>query len=306
MSLLLKVENLDVKIKKKQVLSNVNLTFEKGKVYGLLGPNGAGKTTLLKALLGVFRPTSGLITLQDQDLYNNQKGLKRSIGSIIEYPGFYENLTLAENLILHMRYLKQDFSAERIDFLLRSVGLYKQKHKLFSETSLGMKQRLGIARAMSHNPKLLLLDEPTNGLDPQGIKEVREMLIKEVESNDTTVIISSHLLNEIDLMADELVFMNNGQVIFETMNMDEQTNIYLYKLRAPFELKEDLITKLHGQILSQKNDLIEFVSSLQKNELKKLLAQNDIPIIMLEMFELSLEDLYLKLLSRGEENEQAY
>src|SRR5699024_11173947 len=174
-------ENLNIQIKKKKILNDVNIKFEEGKIYGLLGPNGAGKTTLLKALLGVFRPNSGSVMFQGQDLYKEpQKDFISSIGSIIEFPGFYDNLTLWENLVLHLKYLKHDKSSTYIDHLLKTVGLFQFREKKFSETSLGMKQRLGIARAMSHNADLLLLDEPTSGLDPHGIKEVREMLIKEV------------------------------------------------------------------------------------------------------------------------------
>lgn len=157
---IIEAKNLNIHIKKKKILDDVNIKFEKGKIYGLLGPNGAGKTTLLKALLGVFRPNSGTVMFQGQDQYKaSQKSLISSIGSIIEFPGFYDNLTLRENLVLHLKYLKQDISSTYIDHLLKTVGLFQFNKKKFSETSLGMKQRLGIARAMSHNPDLLLLDE---------------------------------------------------------------------------------------------------------------------------------------------------
>ncbi|MFC0523598.1 ABC transporter ATP-binding protein [Pontibacillus salicampi] len=306
------VENLNIDIKRKKILQNVNVSFEKGKIYGLLGPNGAGKTTLLKAMLGVFRPNSGSISFKGQDIYQHSKrDLISSIGSIIEFPGFYDNLTLQENLTLHLKYLQKDTSSQHINRLLQTVGLYQFKEKRFSETSLGMKQRLGIARAMSHNPDLLLLDEPTNGLDPHGIKEVREMLIREVISSNKTVIISSHLLNEIDLMADELVFMNNGEIIFETTKMKDHTHIYLYRLRMPSSMtktfpREDLLEECQGHEVYTGKDELEFVSPLSQKEIENLLEQHQVPTIMLEVFELTLEDLYLKLLEKGEENEVAY
>ncbi|MFZ4452508.1 ABC transporter ATP-binding protein [Salibacterium aidingense] len=303
MSSLLTTEHVHVEMKKGQILKDVNLSFEKGKIYGLLGPNGAGKTTLLKTLLGVFQPTFGAVHFQGEDLYNHPgNDLLKSIGSIIEFPGFYDNLTLSENLTLHLRYLQQQPSQERIDTLLKTVGLYNEKHKLFSDTSLGMKQRLGIARSISHQPVLLLLDEPTNGLDPQGIKEVREMLIKEVIENNTTIIISSHLLNEINLMADELIFINHGEVIFETINMDVSDN-YLYKLRTPFEINREFMAELEGQMVLRKGDELEFVSPLPMEEIEAILMRKQISIERLEIFELSLEDLYLKLLSKGESYE---
>jgi len=309
---IVEAENLNIQIKKKKILNDVNIKFEEGKIYGLLGPNGAGKTTLLKALLGVFRPNSGSVMFQGQDLYKEpQKDFISSIGSIIEFPGFYDNLTLWENLVLHLKYLKHDKSSTYIDHLLKTVGLFQFREKKFSETSLGMKQRLGIARAMSHNPDLLLLDEPTNGLDPHGIKEVREMLIKEVINSGKTVIISSHLLNEIDLMADELVFMNNGEIIYKTMHMEENMQNYLYRLRMPSNTTEsynfeELMSEVRGQIVYRAKEELEFTSPLSQKELEAVLEQYQIPIILLEMFELTLEDLYLKLLAKGEEDEVTY
>ncbi|SFQ22964.1 ABC transporter ATP-binding protein [Salibacterium halotolerans] len=303
MSSLLTTENVHVEMKKGQILKDVNLSFEKGKIYGLLGPNGAGKTTLLKTLLGVFQPTSGTVHFQGENLYNHPgNDLLKGIGSIIEFPGFYDNLTLSENLVLHLRYLQQQFTAGRIDALLQTVGLYNEKDKLFSDTSLGMKQRLGIARSISHQPMLLLLDEPTNGLDPHGIKEVREMLIKEVIQNNTTIVISSHLLNEINLMADELIFINHGEVIFETINMDVSDN-FLYKLRTPFEMNRDFMSKLKAHMVLREGDQVEFVSPLSLEEIEEILIKEQVSIERLDVFELSLEDLYLKLLSEGEPNE---
>lgn len=308
---IIEAKNLNIHIKKKKILDDVNIKFEKGKIYGLLGPNGAGKTTLLKALLGVFRPNSGTVMFQGQDQYKaSQKSLISSIGSIIEFPGFYDNLTLRENLVLHLKYLKQDISSTYIDHLLKTVGLFQFNKKKFSETSLGMKQRLGIARAMSHNPDLLLLDEPTNGLDPHGIKEVREMLIKEVSNSGKTVVISSHLLNEIDLMADELVFMNSGQIIYETMDMDRIQN-YLYRLRMPSNMAElynfeDVMSEVRGQIVYRAKEELEFISPLSQKEVETLLEHYQVPVMFLETFKLTLEDLYLKLLTKDEENEAAY
>ncbi|MDQ0300262.1 ABC-type multidrug transport system ATPase subunit [Salibacterium salarium] len=296
---LLKTENLDVQLNKKNILKDVNLTFDRGKIYGLLGPNGAGKTTLLKVLLGVFHPSAGIVTFQDEDLYNHsRRGLSKQIGSIIEYPGFYYNLTLKENMTLHMRYLKITPSSEYVESLLKEVGLFKQKDKLFSETSLGMKQRLGVARSLSHHPTLLLLDEPTNGLDPQGIKEVRDMLVKEVIQNKTTIIISSHLLNEVHLMADELIFMNHGEIIFETINVNEGDSS-LYKVTTTSQINKELMDKLEAQRVLSQEDYTEFVSTLSYQEVEMILLQENIVINKLEVFGISLEDLYLKLLSGG-------
>ncbi|ASA26549.1 ABC transporter ATP-binding protein [Paenibacillus donghaensis] len=304
---LLQTKDLNVSIKKVKILNDVNLTFERGKIYGLLGPNGAGKTTLLKVLLGIFHPSSGTVLLNNRDLYQkSSKEAIRSIGGIIEYPGFYENLTLFENLDLHLRYMGEGSSYYDIDELLMLVGLHDHKNKLFMQTSLGMKQRLGIARSMAHKPELLLLDEPTNGLDPLGIKQVREMLIGEVLRSGTTVIISSHLLSEINLMADELIIMNHGEIIFETKNMKRNHPIYLYKIFTPHTMGRHILEMISEQIILQHEDYVEIISTLSKNEFMQFVAENKIEIASFEVNELSLEDLYLRLISGSQTHEYSH
>ncbi|MFE4712824.1 ABC transporter ATP-binding protein [Paenibacillus sp. NPDC056722] len=298
---LLQIRDLNVNIKKNNILNNVNLTFKRGKIYGLLGPNGAGKTTLLKVLLGIFHPSSGYVLLNNHDLYQNaSKEAIRNIGGIIEYPGFYENLTLYENLNLHLRYMGQDTLCYDVDELLKLVGLHEHRNKLFTQTSLGMKQRLGIARSMAHKPQLLLLDEPTNGLDPLGIKHVREMLIGEVLRNGTTVIISSHILSEINLMADELIIMNHGEIIFETKNMKSNQPIHLYKILTSHTLNQHILQMISEQVIYQDQGYAEITSTLPRNEFMQLIEENDIEITSIEVNELSLEDLYFRLISGGQ------
>lgn len=304
---LLQTEGLNVSIKDIPILNNVNLTFKRGKIYGLLGPNGAGKTTLLKVLLGIFRPSFGRVLFDNNDLYQNpKKEIIRSIGSIIEYPGFYENLTLYENLDLHLRYLVGNPSSRQIDELLKLVGLNNHKGKLFSQTSLGMKQRLGIARSIAHAPKLLLLDEPTNGLDPQGIKEVREILISEVLSKGMTVIISSHILSEINLMADELIIMNNGEIIFETNNMKKHHPIYLYKLYTDEPVPDHVLKIISEQLVIRVGNCTELISTLSKEEFVRIVKEHNLELQTMEVYELSLEDLYLKLITRSQAYEQTH
>ncbi|WP_424162256.1 ATP-binding cassette domain-containing protein [Bacillus amyloliquefaciens] len=297
-------KSINVSIKKKEILHDINLTLEKGKIYGLLGPNGAGKTTLLKVLLGIFPPTSGEVIFEGNNLYRNPNNdVIQSIGSIIEFPGFYENLTLFENIKLHLNYLKRAASDEEINEVLGKVGLFEHKDKLFSQTSLGMKQRLGIARAIAHAPVLLLLDEPTNGLDPYGIKEVREMLIQEVMKNGTTVVISSHLLSEINLMADELLIMNNGQIIFESAFMKNTQHLYLYKIPAEPGVNWADIEEFADHIISKNNQQFEFISVVHPSEMKENLNSYGLNKESVDGFKLSLEDLYLKLLAKEKGHE---
>jgi ABC-type multidrug transport system ATPase subunit len=306
MTYLIELKDVNIDIKKKQILKEVNFKFEKGKIYGLLGPNGAGKTTLLKSILGVFKPTSGDILFNDHNIYRQPSmNIMKEIGSIIEFPGFYANLTLSENLALHMSYHRIKYRQEQIDKLLNFVGLSKQKDKLFSQTSLGMKQRMGIARSIANDPQLLLLDEPTNGLDPQGIKQVREMLIQEVELNDRTIIVSSHLLNEINLIADQLLFMNNGEIILTTENKEEM-NLFEIQIVQSDEEKLEELQRLSGiEVIKSTPTYLEIITAMEEPELLGYI-NNILQIREIKCSNISLEDLYLYLLSesRSEEDVQ--
>ena len=206
----IETENLTKKYKNKTEVNNINMKVEKGKIYGLLGKNGAGKTTTMRMLLNMATKTSGKIMLfgnvPDNSTY-------RKIGSIIETPGFYENLTAEENLKIISK-IRGNYSKENIDEILTSVSL-DDNNKKYRDFSLGMKQRLGIAAAIMHNPELLILDEPINGLDPIGIKKIRHLLKRLSRENATTILISSHILSEIENLADIIGVMDNGQLITE-------------------------------------------------------------------------------------------
>lgn len=192
------------------VVDNVSIHVPKGNIYGLLGRNGAGKTTAMKMMLRLVCPTAGSIRLGTD---------YRSIGSIVETPGFYENLTAYENLQLLGR-LRGQQNIDSIHKSLERVGLLKERTKTFSEYSLGMKQRLGIAAAIMHEPELLILDEPINGLDPIGISEIRSFLCELRQKYDTTILISSHVLSEIEQIADVIGVMHEGRLV-EEVNMEE-------------------------------------------------------------------------------------
>ncbi|WP_150256015.1 ABC transporter ATP-binding protein [Nocardiopsis deserti] len=183
-----------------RVLHEVDLRVEPGRVYGLLGPNGSGKTTLLKSVLGANDHTGTI---------ERAPGLR--VGRLIEYPAFYGGLTLRENLELHARYLRT--SLEEVPVLLAEVGLGERADLRFSRTSLGMRQRLGIARALLGEPGLVLLDEPTNGLDPIGIRDIRELVRAVQRERGTSMIVSSHNLTEIASLADHLLFMRSGRIV---------------------------------------------------------------------------------------------
>ncbi|NLL71749.1 MAG: ATP-binding cassette domain-containing protein, partial [Epulopiscium sp.] len=187
----------------------VNMHVPQGKIYGLLGRNGAGKTTIMRMLLNLAAPTSGEILLFGEDSQKNPKKIYYRIGSMIETPGFYENLTGRENLQIFAR-LRGQHKKDSIQNALEIVGLNKETRKTFGNYSLGMKQRLGIAAAIMHEPEMLILDEPINGLDPVGIQEVRKYLEMLCIEKGVTILISSHILSEIEQIADIIGVMHEG------------------------------------------------------------------------------------------------
>lgn len=210
MTPVLEVENLRVKFGDTWALSGINLTFDRGSIHALLGPNGAGKTTIFKAILGAV-DHEGTICTDPQPL---------RMGHLIEYPAFYARLTVLENLQLHANYL--GVSHDQLPTLLALVGLDAHMGLRCSQTSLGMRQRLGIARSLTGDPQLLLLDEPTNGLDPMGIRECRELLKRVRDERNVSVVVSSHNLTEVAALADRLTFLKAGHII-HSISRDEES-----------------------------------------------------------------------------------
>lgn len=194
-------------------VSNVNLHIPKGAVYGFLGPNGAGKSTTMKMFLGLTKPTSGSFTIDEKKYPESRVEILKQVGSFIETPAFYGNLSGEENLEIVRKILGLPKSA--ISEALEIVGLTQFKKRLAKKYSLGMKQRLGLASALIGKPPILILDEPTNGLDPVGIYEIRKLIRSLPEKFDCTVLVSSHLLSEVELMADTIGILNHGRLLFE-------------------------------------------------------------------------------------------
>ena len=194
-------------------VNSLNLHIPKGTVYGFLGPNGAGKSTTMKMFLGLTKPTSGTFSIDGQKYPENRIEILKSVGSFIEAPAFYGNLSGEENLDIVRRILGLPKSA--VDEALDIVGLTQYKNRLAKKYSLGMKQRLGLASALIGKPPILILDEPTNGLDPVGIHEIRSLIRSLPQMFDCTVLVSSHLLSEIELMADNVGILNHGRLLFE-------------------------------------------------------------------------------------------
>lgn len=213
MDYIITTEQLTKKYKNFTSVNNVSLHIRKGSIYGFLGPNGAGKSTTMKMLLGLTKPTKGSFTIDGKQFPNDRLAILKEIGSFIESPSFYANLTGRENLDVIRRILGLPKSA--VDEALDLVGLSEFGDRLARKYSLGMKQRLGLAGALLGKPPILILDEPTNGLDPSGIHEIRSLVKSLPALYDCTVLISSHMLSEIELMADDIGILNHGRLLFE-------------------------------------------------------------------------------------------
>ncbi len=210
----IETQNLTKQYGAQKSVADLSIHVKKGRIYGLLGRNGAGKTTTMKMLLGLTPPTSGKIKIWGKALPGNEKKLLPRIGSLIESPGFYPNLTGTENLRIFAT-LRGVPSRHAIEDALNLVGLPYKDKKLFSQYSLGMKQRLAIALAVMHDPELLILDEPINGLDPIGIAEVRSFIRQLCDERGKTIFISSHILSEISLLADDIGIIDHGVLLEE-------------------------------------------------------------------------------------------
>jgi len=304
MNYILRTTNLVKKFGDKEVAANVNMNIKKGEIYGFLGPNGAGKTTIMKMIVNLVKPSSGEIEIFGEKLnYKSYETLKR-IGSIIEYPVFYDQLTGRENLDLHCEYMGY-YEKNAIDKALNLVNLIDIENKAVKDFSLGMKQRLGIARAIITRPEFLILDEPINGLDPIGIKEIRNLLKMLSKEYSITILISSHILGEIEQIADTIGIINNGKLI-EEVSMDsirEQNTEYVEiitkdLIRAAYILENDL--NISNFKVVDNNIIRIYDLKIAQKDISKALILEGIEIEAINKKNSSLEDYFLKLFNGGE------
>lgn len=303
MNYILQAKDLTKVYKNKEVVSNVNLHVKKGEIYGFLGPNGAGKTTIMRMILNLVKPSKGEILVFGQKLTPTSYEVFKRIGNIIEYPVFYEKLTARENLNLHCEYIGY-YDKDGIDSALTMVQLKDFEEKQVKDFSLGMKQRLGIARAILSKPELLILDEPLNGLDPVGIKELRTLFKILKEDYGMTLLISSHNLGEIEKIADTIAIIKDGQLIKEVLMEEIQSENVGYVELETDDMKKSVfvineILKITNYKIIDNQTIRIYESEIAEGEISKALILNGVLVTKINKKEHTLEDYFMKIINGG-------
>lgn len=294
----LKCQNLNKKLSKTAKISNVSFSLNERDILGFIGPNGAGKTTIIKSILGLYKIDSGKIEINGYDLEKDFVKAISNVGAIIENPDLYSYMTGYENLMIAAKIY--DIKKERVNQIIKLVGLENKINLKVSKYSLGMKQRLGIAQSILHNPKILILDEPTNGLDPSGIIELNNLLL-ELSKGGMSIIISSHILSELETICNKFCIVNEGKIIYkktiDKLKKEQQISEYIFEIsdieKIKNKLKYEKVDSKHIKIKTTKNNI--------NNIIKKLL-ENNIQIYEITAENLSLESIFLNTI-RGESNE---
>ncbi len=300
---IIETHNLTKKYGSQTSVSHLNIHVKKGRIYGLLGRNGAGKTTTMRMLLGLTAPTSGEVKIFGKPFQGNEKNILPRIGCLIESPGFYPNLTGTENLKIFAE-LRGLRSPKYIKNALELVNLPYRDKKLFSQYSLGMKQRLAIALAVMHNPELLILDEPINGLDPIGIAEVRDFIRELCDTSGKTILISSHILSEISLLADDVGIIDHGKLLEEESlkELEAKNAKFIHFCVSDAQKAAKIIAAtFHSKDfrLTDANNLYLYDMTLPVERINRSFVESGIEIQEVHLCEDTLED-YFKKITGGE------
>ncbi|GAA3413099.1 ABC transporter ATP-binding protein [Paenibacillus hodogayensis] len=299
MEYILRTSGLTKKYKTHTAVDGISLSLKKGEIYGFLGQNGAGKTTTIRMIMGLIKPTSGEIELFGKNAETSRKAAFERIGSMIEIPGFYPNLTAAENLDIHRRMMGMG-NKESIEESLEQAGLLDARNKRVKNFSLGMKQRLGIARAMLHHPELLILDEPTNGLDPAGIKEVRQLIIDLASMRNIAVLVSSHILSEVQQMATKLGIVHRGRLVEEIeQQVLQMKNRHCVEFKVSNDRQAVMLLEQNLTILDYsvpEPGIVRVFEQLSESAaINRMLVENGIEVAEITMLRETLEDYFLSL-----------
>jgi ABC-type multidrug transport system ATPase subunit len=266
--IIIEIKDLTKKFKNFTAVDNLSMNVYRGDIFGFLGPNGAGKSTTIRMMLSLIEPTDGTIRIFGKPLASHRKEILRNIGAIVEKPDFYLYLTAYKNLEILGRISGVDISRKRIMEVLETVNLHERAHSKVKTYSYGMKQRLGIAQALIHNPELIILDEPTNGLDPMGVKEVRDLILYLSREEKKTIFLSSHILPEVEVVATRMAIINRGKTVVEG-EVQTLLNSGNFMVRIGVDKQQEARTLLSS---SEWKDCIE----QSESELRLSLVQEDI------------------------------
>ncbi|KEH92912.1 bacitracin ABC transporter ATP-binding protein [Clostridium botulinum C/D str. BKT12695] len=295
MSEVLRVSNVSKIYRKQKVLNDINISIEKGEIIGLVGPNGAGKTTLMKIITGLIPRYEGDVFINEDNIKSKKRHETKQIGCVIETPGFYPDLTGYENLLFFAEVSGLKDKRE-IDKIIKRLGIKDYVHKKAKKYSLGMRQRLGLAQAVLSYPPILMLDEPTNGLDPAIVPELRKFIKYMAKEKNTSVLISSHILSEIELMCDKVVFIQKGNIL-KVENLNKQSDEFItvaFKSSKIEELKKFFNNnKVDFKIMDKDTVKIKIKDDKLEN-LTLEISENKIPLKGVSEIKESLEDKYLK------------
>lgn len=291
----LKVLDITKKIKNKEIIKGISFDIEAGEILGFLGPNGAGKSTTLRMIVGLSRPSSGTIHICGQSITHNYVKAMSNVGCIIEGPDLYNYMSGYKNLEM-LGAMSEGVTKKDIDEAVELVGMEKRIHDKVEIYSMGMKQRIGLAQALIHRPKLLILDEPTNGLDPQGIHEFREIVKGLAKEKSISVLISSHLISEVQLMCDKVSIINQGTII-KNASIDEiiSTGEVVWVLNNPKKGQELLKTNFQIESVIQNNQLMAVADVQRLPKINQTFMQAGLELQYVTTKNRTLEDLFLTL-----------
>jgi ABC-2 type transport system ATP-binding protein len=301
------LELIDVKktIGRKEIIKGLSFTINKGEVFGFIGPNGAGKTTTIRMMVGLIKISHGDIKILGSSIKNDFKEAVQEVGAIVENPEMYPFMTGMQNLEQYARMIP-GITKTRIKEIIQLVGLEKPIKEKVGKYSLGMRQRLGIAQALLHNPSVLILDEPTNGLDPAGIKEIRQYIRQLASAENVAVVISSHLLSEIELMCDRIGVIKNGELVaiqsvHESASTDEAQKLIQTQMEVdPVEKAIELLQSQHDITAEAADHLLTFQSDKETiPAIVKTLVNQDIAIYQVATSKTSLEDKFFDLIGEN-------
>lgn len=301
MQSVLEVKGVNKKIAGNTIVSDISFSIKKGEVFGLIGPNGSGKTTLIRMICGLMKVDQGEIIILGENIHSSYKEAISKVGAIIENPQFYDGLTGYQNLKLFANMYK-DISDSRIHSIVDLVGLTERIHDQVHTYSLGMKQRLGIAQAVLHQPKILILDEPTNGLDPAGMHDLRNHIRYLVKEENISVLISTHILSEVENLCDRIGIIKNGRII-DIQSLHDQE--FSGMLEIEVDCRERAVQLLSEKYKVQQNERQQIVLSTKKSaipEINILLVENGIKVFHLAFEKNQLEHSFLQAIAEEEED----